>query len=158
MKTRQSQSGFTLTELFVGLGVVAIIAMFAGPSFRDMLLSSQLTTTTNNFITAVALARSEAVKRATIVRVDATAGSWAGGWQVINSDDNSTLRTFDAPASTVTVSAAPAITSMQFDGRGLLLGQAAGVVMTICHSGMTGRQISLSATGRPQLNRNATCS
>jgi type IV fimbrial biogenesis protein FimT len=145
-----------LIELTTALAMAAILAMFAGPAFRDMIVSSQLTSATNNFITAVAYARSEAVKRSSIVRIDAI-GSWAGGWRVINSSDNSTLRNFDAPANTVAISAAPNITSFQFDGRGLLLGQAAGLVMTVCHSGMTGRQISLSATGRPQLNRTYAC-
>lgn len=154
MQIRHSQSGLTLLELMIGLGVVAILGSLAGPSFRDMILSSQITSATNNFITAMALARSEAVKRSVVIRVDAVGGDWDNGWRVINNDDNSVIRVFDAPASTVDIAGAPAIFSLQFDGRGLLLGQAGGVVMTVCHSGKPGREITLSATGRPQLDRN----
>ncbi|HEX5055903.1 MAG TPA: GspH/FimT family pseudopilin [Gammaproteobacteria bacterium] len=157
MKIPRTQSGVTLLELMIGLAVVAILGSLAAPSFREMLLSSQITTATNNFITAMAFARSEAVKRALIIRVDAIGGNWDNGWQVINDNDNSIIRTFDAPANTVDVAGVPAVASLRFDGRGLLLGEAAGVVMSVCHSGMRGRQISLSATGRPQLDREYVC-
>jgi type IV fimbrial biogenesis protein FimT len=157
MKMRNPQSGLTLLELMIGLGIVAILGSIAAPAFRDMILSSQITSATNNFITAMALARSEAVKRALIIRVDAIGGAWDNGWQVINSNDNSVIRVFDAPANTVDIAGVPAVISLQFDSRGLLLGQAGGVIMSVCHSGAKGRRISLSVTGRPQLDREYNC-
>ncbi len=161
MKIRFLQSGLTLIELMIGLGVVAILGTVAGPSFRDMILSTQITSATNEFISALAYARSEAVKRAAIVRVDAVGGDWANGWQIINNADNTVIREFSAPSSTVTLAPSDidgAVITLSFDGRGLLVGKTNGVTADVCHaSGMKGRQISLSATGRPQLNRHYDC-
>jgi type IV fimbrial biogenesis protein FimT len=140
----------------IGLAVVAILGSLAAPSFRQFLLSTQLTSATNDFIAALAYARSEAVKGSTIIRIDAN-GTWDNGWLVVNDADNTTIRTFQAPANTVDLTEAGGLTSLRFDGRGLLLGAAGGAVLSVCHPGQMGRQITLSATGRPQLNRQFNC-
>lgn len=72
--------GFTLIELAVVLAVLAIVMRIAVPAMQGMMNSSQITTTTNNLVSALALARSEAVKRAT--RVTVASADWTTGWQV----------------------------------------------------------------------------
>jgi type IV fimbrial biogenesis protein FimT len=156
MQIRSLQSGFTLIELMITLAVVAILSLVAGPALRDLILRSQITTATNNFISATAYARSEAVKTSSVIRVDAIDDDWNKGWQVINDSTNTVIREFDAPASPVGL-AGLAVTTLRFDGRGLLLGEAGGVAMSVCHGSMEGRMITLSATGRPQLNRHYDC-
>ncbi len=61
--------GFTLLELLVVIAIIGILMGIAIPSFRDMLNSSTLTTQTNQLVTALHLARSEAVKRGVRVTV-----------------------------------------------------------------------------------------
>ena len=56
-------AGFTLIELLVTLTVAAILLAVAVPSFRNMMLSSRLSTSANAVANALSLARSEAVKR-----------------------------------------------------------------------------------------------
>lgn len=86
--------GFTLIELMVTISVLAILLTIAVPSFQSFVLNSRLTATTNDLASALAIARSEAVKRATRVTVCkssntetanpscSTAANWQDGWIV----------------------------------------------------------------------------
>ncbi len=55
--------GFTLLELMVTIFVVAIILGIGIPSFLQTIQTSRMASTTNDLITGMHLARSEAVKR-----------------------------------------------------------------------------------------------
>ncbi|WP_299873246.1 GspH/FimT family pseudopilin [uncultured Cocleimonas sp.] len=66
MKNRskiRNNSGFTLIEMIVTVTIVAIFASIAVPSFSQLIKSNKETTTTNEFISSLVLARSEALKR-----------------------------------------------------------------------------------------------
>lgn len=158
MQTGNHQSGFTIIELMMTLVVAAIILALAAPSFRDFIANNRLTTTTNSFITAISFARSEAVKRTNNVRVVAVSPSssneWGGGWQVVDNGGN-VLRVFQSDASVVTMDDTNDVTTLTFDSRGFLANLAGGTSISICDNrdGETGRRITISATGRPQLNR-----
>lgn len=98
--------GFTLIELMVTLSVMAILLAVAVPNFQSFILNSRITTQTNNFIMALMLARSEAVKRGSTVTVcsstDGTscAGSskWEGGWLVfVDVNGDGVVDTGDLP-------------------------------------------------------------
>ena len=58
---KRSTSGFTLIELMVTLAVAAILLAIAIPSFNSLLVSSRLTTAANDFVNALAIARSSAI-------------------------------------------------------------------------------------------------
>ncbi|WP_217126713.1 GspH/FimT family pseudopilin [Hydrogenophilus thiooxidans] len=55
--------GVTLVELMVTIAVAAIVLSVAVPAFRSLIVSNRLTATTNAFVAALNLARSEAIKR-----------------------------------------------------------------------------------------------
>ena len=85
--------GFTLIELIVTLAVLAIVLAIAIPGFQDFLRRNRVAAETNNLTSALAIARSEAVKRAQRVTVcgvaDPSAGTpectddaWSSGWIV----------------------------------------------------------------------------
>lgn len=86
--------GFTLVELVVVLAVGAVLLAMAIPSYAFLVNSSRLAAVTNDLVTALHLARSEAIKRGMRVTVcktsnamaetpvcDTTA-SWQQGWLV----------------------------------------------------------------------------
>jgi type IV fimbrial biogenesis protein FimT len=55
--------GFTLIELMVVLGIVAVIVSFAAPSYETMTRSMRMRNAANDLLSAMAYARSEAIRR-----------------------------------------------------------------------------------------------
>ncbi len=55
--------GYTLVELLVTIALASVLLSVAVPSFRNLTVSNRLTTQANEFVAAIALARSEAIKR-----------------------------------------------------------------------------------------------
>jgi prepilin-type N-terminal cleavage/methylation domain-containing protein len=74
-------AGFTLIELIIAVAILAILVALATPSFTEISLRNRSTNTVNALIGDLALARSEAVKRARTGYVTAN-GNWNDGWQV----------------------------------------------------------------------------
>jgi type IV fimbrial biogenesis protein FimT len=66
---KHAHRGFTLIELMTALMVLGILLAMAVPSFRDMTRSNRIATTQNELLTALAFARSEAVRQSTNVSV-----------------------------------------------------------------------------------------
>ena len=88
--------GFTLIELLVTLSVASILLSVAAPSYRGFVQDSLLIAQSNSFSSAIALAKSEAIKRngrATICpstnSTSCTGGVvWSNGW-IVFADTNS---------------------------------------------------------------------
>jgi type IV fimbrial biogenesis protein FimT len=95
------QRGFTLIELMVTLTVLGVVLSLGIPSFGKLIAANRITTQTNEFIGALNLARSEAVRRGYAVSIRSNAGSginFATGWKVFT--DGTT--TDGSPASPAT--------------------------------------------------------
>jgi type IV fimbrial biogenesis protein FimT len=86
-------TGFTLIELMVTLALAAIIVTMAIPSFQEVIRNNRLTTQANELVSALNLARSEAIKRGVRVTVcrssngTSCTGNWEQGW-IVYSDIN----------------------------------------------------------------------
>ena len=74
--------GFTLLELMVTVAVAAILATLAAPSFRQYILNQRIKSASYDLISALSLARSEAITRNCNVNIVQNGGSWIGGWVV----------------------------------------------------------------------------
>jgi len=57
-------SGFTLVELLITLGVVAIITSIGAPSLRQFIQNAKINTATNELVSALHVARSQAIRQA----------------------------------------------------------------------------------------------
>lgn len=150
MKYRKNSAGFTLVELMMALAVAAIVLTQAVPSFSRMIKNNRMTTQVNQFVVALNLARSEAVKRGVnidVIATNATSGNeWGAGWRVEVSGGD-TLRTFPALHESNTFDSVNDLLTIQYQPSG-----RANAIDTIrlCddRSGETGREVSISTTGR----------
>jgi type IV fimbrial biogenesis protein FimT len=77
-QSRRHQVGFTLVELMITLAVVAVLVGIGFPSFNSSMRSSRVTTQANAFLSAVNLARAEAIKNNAGAGVCPTANPSAG--------------------------------------------------------------------------------
>lgn len=91
---RDPTGGFTLVELMVAVAILGVLAAFAAPSFRDMLVNERVKSASFEVTAALTLARSEAIKQNGSVTLTPTSGTtaWAGGWAV-TAPDGSTIST-----------------------------------------------------------------
>ncbi|MGB5718025.1 MAG: GspH/FimT family pseudopilin [Gammaproteobacteria bacterium] len=90
-----SQDGLTLPELLVSLTVISTLSVTGISQFRHTLQENRMAAEVNQFITALHLARSEAVKHGTRIllcpgREGSPCGSstdWVNGWILFASED-----------------------------------------------------------------------
>ncbi|MEJ1296967.1 MAG: GspH/FimT family pseudopilin [Candidatus Sedimenticola sp. (ex Thyasira tokunagai)] len=151
--------GMTLVELMVTLAVGGILLAIAVPSYRTMVQNNRLAAGANEFVSSMSLARSEALKRRADVTVTATDSSVAGnelgkgGWEV--KVGTTILKKVSAFSSGITFNSTGNNSSYTYSANG---GASGSDTIDLCTgSGETGRQISLSATGRVSINSSYTC-
>ena len=86
----KKDTGFTLTELMITLAIVGILLVVGVPSLKTFMQGNQLIATTNELLSALHVARSEAIKLNTRVSICESSdgetcsktGSWKNGWIV----------------------------------------------------------------------------
>ncbi len=86
----KKHSGFTLTELMITLAIVGILLTVGVPSLKTFMQGNQLIASTNELVSALHIARSEAIKLNSRVSICdssdgktcALTGDWSNGWIV----------------------------------------------------------------------------
>lgn len=156
------QRGFTLVEMMITVAIAAILLSVAMPSFRAFIIQNQLATQANELVADLALVRSEALKRGAKVSIctstngnACTASSWTAGRMIFTDagdpgeldGSDTVIRVSGALAEGLTLTASPAAIAnyIQYSPTGEVTSNGN---LTLCRTGITGRIISLSKTGR----------
>jgi type IV fimbrial biogenesis protein FimT len=163
-----AQHGFTLLELMTALAVLAVLAAIATPSFRQFSANSRTSASANSLVSALAVARIEALHQSTPVAIcpsqdgqTCNATDWSQGWLVftdgtgvkgvLDSNDQP-VQAWPAPAGGVTVNLTSANNYVRFDTRGMNSEQVAAT-FKVSVAGCTGNNVSqivVTAAGSPQ--------
>lgn len=158
-----TQRGFTLIELMVTITVAVLLLSTAVPSLRSFTSRNQITASESTFMSTLAFARTEAVRRGRTVFVVASSGGstgneFAGGWDVfadvdgdnlLTNADLTTLRHYEALPASMVVHGTAQIT---INASGYLA-PATALTYKICQAsaGTTGYLVTLPPSGTPDV-------
>lgn len=155
------QRGFSLIELMITISVLGVLLVIVAPSFTDILLGGKLRSYANDLVSSVYLARSEAIKRNSVVNLCASSngtactGDWEQGWIVLSGATVIHRQTALSPGLIMTETGG--VTSISFQPTGV---GATPATLTLCRAtpsvGNQERVISISATGRASVTKTTT--
>ena len=155
------RAGFTMIELMVTLAVIAILAGFSAPYFRDIMLANQITGYSNDLVAASYAARIEAIKRTVPIRISALDSSsatneWGPGLVIyLDVDGNSAfnagdeeIRTLPAVHGKHTIDGPDGVTGFNFQPSGTI--DTADVQFQFCDSRTdeAGRAVTITRFGQ----------
>lgn len=158
------QSGFSLFEILISLAVTVIVLAIAVPNFANIIHSNKLTGSVNDFVAALHLTRSEAVRAggATICasdnQIDCNSTDWHDGWIVFsdyNADGNRdslepVIRAAEGVPTSLSVDADSAVITYGRNGFLFPAGTTESIVFCADGSGdLDGREIKVNTAGRP---------
>lgn len=166
--------GFNLLELLVVLAIAGVLAALAGPAMGTFIQSNRLTAATNDFIGALNLARSEALRRGTnagVCKSDngsscTNTGTWSSGWLVFLDGDNngpwtasdSLVRAHEALASGTAINVSAGPDAILYNRQGLVpAATGSGYAYIVCNSKIgKSRTVAIGGAGRTSLSE-GTC-
>ena len=175
-KWRPPATGFTLIELLVVVSILGVLAAVAGPSLARLIDSNRLTFIANDFLSAMYLTRSEALKhrgRAVMCKSStgvscAHSGGWDQGWIVFRDTNNNSSLDAGEPVVhhtqalprgfrlTGNQSLADYISFAPSGRTRLVSGAFQAGTLTLCKQsapGLEARQIVINNAGRARVNR-----
>lgn len=161
-------AGFTIIELMIAIAVAGVILTIGVPSFQGLMERNQLTTNINRFISSLALARSEAIKRNQRVVVCPsndgddcnTVGGYDTGWIIFADTNNDNSRNADEeliwdggqiPTNMTLRGTSPYNSAIPYTASGRLVGGSGSI--RLCKDGQTSkaRMITMISSGRVRL-------
>lgn len=149
-KPIKHHSGLTLVELMVAIAVAAILLTAVAPGYQNLILSNRISSQTNELVTALTMARTEAVRSGQDITLCARNNNWQQGWLITQAStcadalaQNNFIREWDAPAVSVTGTA----NAITFDALGARAG-AGNITLTLnVDNNIVDREIRIGTGG-----------
>lgn len=116
----RASCGFTAIELVVVMAIVGVLAALAVPSFTPIIERWRVRDAAETLTSTLYLARSEAIKRAGGITIDAT-GGWNTGWKIAHTQSGVTtdIKTNAVP-SRISIAQNNSKTTLYVDRWGML--------------------------------------
>ncbi|SEI46880.1 type IV fimbrial biogenesis protein FimT [Allopseudospirillum japonicum] len=163
MRPNLRQTGFTFIELMITLTIFGLLSTMAVPSLRSFILNNRMSAYTSDLVHSLALARTEAIKRAVPIQVCASSdastcsdnGDWSQGW-IIRTLDGDIIQSLPALNEQSSLNAGAA--SLTFQANGYL--QGTGTQFNLCDDRGTpdAKVIQVNALGRAYQDASLTAS
>lgn len=167
---------FTLIEMLVAVVLVALILQLATPAFTRFIQNNYSVSISNNLITSLKFARSEAIKRNTPVTICATSdanftgcgNAWNLGWIIfsdlngdgaLNAGSDTILRTERLTGTGASIVPSTGTTNVTFNNVGFPSANASNLNFAISSTDCKGnyaRTINISLTGKVSVT-SASC-
>ncbi|MCO7222873.1 GspH/FimT family pseudopilin [Pleionea sp. CnH1-48] len=140
--------GFTLLEVVVTIGLVAILAAFAVPSFRTSIQNNQLAACSNKFVSAIQLAKSTAVTSRTRTQIARVASTTGIRFQVTDEGNSSqVLEVFECLGNDISISLSPDVANIQYGSTGFRADGNGQVQLTVCNELSKGKLVTVTTGG-----------
>lgn len=170
MKSAMPQTGFTLLELMITIGIAGVLLAIAVPALGTFINGSRISGSSRDFVVDFALARNEAVLRATPVSVctssdlaTCTGSAWSSGRIIfVDGNGNGAVDGGDAIVSvtrplnsalTTSATGVAAANVVTYSPVGRLTGVGQ---ISVCAAGQQQRDINIRASGSATLDRTTT--
>jgi len=160
----KKQTGFTLIELMVTLAMVGILLAVGAPSIKNFVKGDRLTATSNDLLSALHVARSEAIKNNASVTVCESAdganctatGEWRNGWIVFIDSNRDQLGT-GAPCVAINTDCLLRIKSSVGDEQMAITGVFSGNATIITALAFSPRGFPMDTSGTVQAGEFGLC-
>ncbi|UXY15652.1 GspH/FimT family pseudopilin [Chitiniphilus purpureus] len=171
------QAGFTLMEAMIVVSIIAIILAIATPSYQAMIRDSRLVAASEELLTSLMLARTEAIKRNRAVVICNSANptasnpacitanpNWATGWIIFATNGSGTnydrandtlIRVGNQVEGVDRLGVNNNITRIRFHS--MINASAQTVDFEFCITGRKKRVVSVDKTGRVSRSQQDTC-
>jgi type IV fimbrial biogenesis protein FimT len=169
---RISGAGFSLIEVLIGIAIVGLLLLAAGPSYRNWIAAQELANHAHFLAGTLNQARSEAIKSGYRVNLCKTrdrrqcaddSSGWDAGW-ILYIDENqdgdisegeTVIRTEGPPGNGITVRGnRPVADYVSYTGLGharMLSGALQMGTFTVCKPGQDALQVVLANSGRARV-------
>ena len=143
------ERGLTMAEMLVAIGIVAILAAVSVPPLLSMVAGQRVKTATFDLYSAMSYARSEAIKRNTVVTIIPRGGAFANGYDLMVG--TAVLRS-QMGSPDVSIDSPPGVL-LAFDGFGRLTAPVRyKLELTSGRQGTTPKRcLVISTSGRPAI-------